>query len=608
MQKILLQVVAVVIFFISTCQNATSQLQLPLPSKFQSLSINSRALEKDFDFTLDNESSKITQNFLLDKTGVILHLKPFPSIMDDKIRLRVFSSDGIEIATFTFIDSSIFSLIDPEQTYFIVQEIKPQCSQLIKPLNLDSSDTLCPDLIAIKTYDKIMIAQDTSFRINLRALSEFYALPLQIPEGTKFLDKDFNILGVENTSSNESHDIQSHNLAELLTLGKICIVSSSKPKSEKAKINNLSCSFTNSNIHTIVTFLPNNESIPSSPVFKLAFPFQANIFDNLSHEYIFECSKSLSSQNDPIEITKKSLQQLFLDNYNFSLNLNLGQILKSKTKIRKNSYILNNPIQIDKELKLTIFQILLDQLDTVINPFKEASKESVLTNFQIQGKEKKSTGQFNILLDNNLIVKDLSDPISDTNIKQKNNFQTTSTNNLNISALLPLINSDYKIDFNRTYTSVEQTTAPSVTEAGKAIKIVNNKSKNELIFSDSYPDISPASDTNTIQLEIEKASDNILDSKFKDQLSLSGFILPPDSRPVLEENYRANIKVSMTLKLKGGTLLTINYSDLKTKDETPLINFFSFLFLPSGEYKVKLKFGADRKKFFEKAGIIKPNN
>ena len=47
------------------------------------------------------------------------------------------------------------------------------------------------------------------------------------------------------------------------------------------------------------------------------------------------------------------------------------------------------------------------------------------------------------------------------------------------------------------------------------------------------------------------------------------------------------------------------HSDLKTKEETPLTNFFEFSFLPEGTYAVNLIFNGEREKLFQKAGIMK---
>ena len=90
------------------------------------------------------------------------------------------------------------------------------------------------------------------------------------------------------------------------------------------------------------------------------------------------------------------------------------------------------------------------------------------------------------------------------------------------------------------------------------------------------------------------------------QGNLSGFLLPPDFRPVIEDGYRAGITFTMTINLLNDETLKIIYTDLKTKDETPLTNFFSFSFLPFGEYDVDLGFDSDRVKLFQNEGVIKP--
>ena len=74
---------------------------------------------------------------------------------------------------------------------------------------------------------------------------------------------------------------------------------------------------------------------------------------------------------------------------------------------------------------------------------------------------------------------------------------------------------------------------------------------------------------------------------------------------MLEDDYRATIQLSMTIKLKEDNSVNVVYQDIKTKDEVKVTNFFSFLFLPIGEYKANIKFDTDnREKLFQKAGLV----
>ena len=126
------QVIRIIFIIIFLCPASYGQLELTTPTEFQSLSVNARALEKDFEFTADELSSKNVQNLSLDKTGVILHLVPSPKIKNDKTKLIVISTDGKEENLFTFKDGTLFALVDPEKTYSVIQEITPDCSLLVK--------------------------------------------------------------------------------------------------------------------------------------------------------------------------------------------------------------------------------------------------------------------------------------------------------------------------------------------------------------------------------------------------------------------------------------------------------------------------------------------
>ena len=135
--------------------------------------------------------------------------------------------------------------------------------------------------------------------------------------------------------------------------------------------------------------------------------------------------------------------------------------------------------------------------------------------------------------------------------------------------------------------------------------MINNKSKADLSLSKGFSNIDLTDKTSPFSLLTEKPSVLLKNKSFTKQGSITGFLSPPDFRPVLEDGYRATIKFSMTVALANSEALKIIYADLKTKDETPLVNFFSFSFLPLGKYEVDLKFDSDRTNLFEKAGLIK---
>ena len=596
--------IALIMFFFTTTLKMLAQEQLQLPTEFQNISVNLKALEKDFEFILNPESSKVTQNFILDKTGVILHLKPSSEIKNNTTKIRIFSTTGEESEMFHFIDNSLFALVDPEKTYYIVQEIIPSCDRLTKIFNLDNSASICPDSIAYKLYNNIMIDNDTSLPINLQTPSEFYKIPLSLPPNTQqsTQENNQNPITIITTKSSETktENPKNINLASLLKSGRLCFVSGAK-SNDKAALSE--CSFTDPNIKSLIIFKNNfKEKMISNQNTNLLFSFLPNKFNTLNHDILFEFNEDIKSQNKAVEITRQSQEQLHFDNYDSNLKIKLGQIIPIKTRVKKNIFNLNNPIVLNKVLNKTTINIPLGEIEAIINPFTDMSKDSFLTNLQIKGIENKSPNSFNISIDNNIVIKNLLDPISDTNTMSKAQI-TTSQDNLEITSYLP--EGTFNLTFIRSYSSVEQTTAPSTDEKGKPIEIVNNKSRVDLVLSKNFSNNQLTSISDSLKLDIEKSS-RLLDNKdFKDELSLSGFLSPPDRRPVIEEGYRATIELSMTINLKPDNFLKITYSDLKAKDETPLTNFFNFLFLPSGTYDANIKFDSDRTKLFQKAGVIK---
>jgi len=72
------------VFLLYSCDfnAAFCQTSQTLPQEFQFLSINSRALEKTIDVTIDSLSSQNIQNIPLDKTGVLLHISTSPKIKE----------------------------------------------------------------------------------------------------------------------------------------------------------------------------------------------------------------------------------------------------------------------------------------------------------------------------------------------------------------------------------------------------------------------------------------------------------------------------------------------------------------------------------------------
>ena len=576
------QVIKTIFIIVFLCPASYGQLELSTPTEFQSLSVNARALEKDFEFTANELSSQNVQNLSLDKTGVILHLVPSPKIKNDKTKLIIISTDGKEENLFTFKDGTLFALASPEKTYSVIQENTPDCSLLAKAFNQNKEDVICPDSISFKLYANIMITGDTSYRIRLQTPVEFYSLMANLPEDTHQIN---NPLRDEN--------IQDINIANLFSSGKLCFVSYLNTRN---KFKSSKCQFTDDNVQSVITFkngFTDKETLPEET--NLLFSLPLNLFSKLNHSYIFEYADERISTASPVEINKKSDEKFFLDNLESNLNLNLGEIIKTKTKVRKNVYNLGTGIEINKELKKVIFNIPFLNLEAIVNVLSDKSNDSVLTNVSLSGKKLKSSDSFDISLDNNILVKNLPEP------KEKERLQSVGDENLQIQTFVP--EDIFNITLDRNYTFVEQNKAPSVDEKGKTTEVINNKSRLDLNLSKTFKNIDLAV-TNDVDLQIGKASDLLDDKIFQNQLEFSGFLFPPDFRPVLEDNYRTNVSFSMILELKNDEFVKINYLDLKTKDELKITNFFKFSFLPSGLYNVHLNFDGDREIFFKNAGLV----
>ncbi|MBI3590195.1 MAG: hypothetical protein HY094_02315 [Candidatus Melainabacteria bacterium] len=704
-RKWILSLIITIVFILLTGITATSQIQLPIPQEFQSLSINSRALEKNVSFTLDSDSSKVTQNLSLDKTGVILHLQPSPKIKDDNTKIRVFATDGTEIETFTFRDNTIFSLVDPEKSYSIIQEVMPFCDDAITAFNLDQSQAFCPDSVAFKIYNNIMINTDTSFKVSLKKLSELYSVAISTPNDIQQLDNTFNFAEIKINTPSSSDSLVTETISEppnsenitvanLLMLGEFCIVSTTKTKNN---IKASDCSFTNNNVQAVIrfnhafknnvrclssssgslsestssssgtisiseenielpvclsgniscsqgdpkcedeligiptckreipgcntsfAFFPNNSSVLPSNI-NLLFFYPANIFTKLNHEYLFKLETSLTSKSSPTEINNDSSKKLFLDSYNLRTNLNLGSLSTRRSPIKKNTFKLTDSIELNNTFSKTTLST--SSIESAISPFTNKTNSSTLSSINIAANQNNLPNTFSISSKNNIIIKDLADPTptptSQTMVVSKpresislnetiQSSQTTpqDLNILEITSYIPV--GKYNIEFSRTYTFVEKNIAPTVDDSGTSKEIVNNKSKVDFILRKKTNDISISEVSQTFPLNTGDFSQFFDNKLIKDQLSLSGFLIPPDFRPVLEEGYRATVELSMIIDFKDGNIIKITCSDLKTKDEPPLTNFFKFSSIPVGLYDANIRFDASRKDLFNKAGILKTN-
>lgn len=619
------------LFTFTYIQPSYSQAELELPAEFQSLSTNSRALEKSFEITADKDSSQVTQNLVLDKTGFILHLVPSPKIKDDNTKLFVISETGEGVELFNFIDNTLFALVDPEKSYSIIQEIKPNCNSLIENFELDKQNTICPDTEAFKLFENIKLSNDTSFRIRLKTPTEFYSIPILIPESTEQLDNSFNLVEVINPEefieipegppeaelNTEQIDLNSQdiNISNLLKAGKLCIVSRNKTSKIKQSKD---CNFSDNDVKAIITFKEDlkNKNILENNL-NIVYSFLSNLFTNSTHELFFE----LSQRKEPISIAtiinKKSKRKLLLEGYDYNLSLNLGKVKKAKNTLNKNIFSLKNPFELTKLLKRISIIIPFEKLEAIINPFTDLNNNSVLTNLTINSNETSNTNNtLKISIENNILVENLIEPTPSPSPTPNTTLSTqitspsseTEENNLEIISYFP--NDILDFTLNKTYTFVEQNIQPSVDdETGESIEIVNNKSKADFIFSKIFDNTDVTNITDSLVFNIKSPSKILEENQgVKDQVTLSGFLVAPDLRPVLEEGYRATFEVSMLINLGGKSSLNISYSDLKTMDEVTITNFFNFSFLPRGLYNSTIRFDANREELFKANGIVKKDN
>ena len=724
--KYLIQVRLFFIFFLLSaifvlCEHSYCQTELTLPTEFQNLSTNARVLGKKFTFTLDSDTNGTSQSFVLDKTGFILHLVPSPKITNGGTKIRIFLSDGTEIQTYNFIDDTVFALVDSEKSYSIYEEIIPKCDDFVKAFEFDQSSVICPDSELLKLNENIMIDKDTSFRISLRKPEEFYSAVLTLPENTQLVKNFTNI----NVSLGDIGDSEPGfkrapvNIASLLAVGKLCIVSKKKTSS----ITELSsCSLVNKNVNSIITFKNSLTATPSKAIITLSgipagtnalvvevtfdnavlklggtsadngeivfsdadsirissdinlpstvkltvdltgvavgtspflvknildmlgssgvaipgvmaavdissisvapsststysmdkdismgvlnvvFSLIPGRFNTLLHNYVFEFAEDIVSTDSPVEINSISPEKYFFKNNKSGFNINLGQISTVAKKNRKNIFSLTNPIELNRTLNNASFAVPLNNLDASLTlSLNKTNLNIFLNNVSLMGNEN-PLNAFNLSTNNNIVIKNLLDSPQK---KDKQRFQITPSSSLIISSYLSDKLSNLTIS--RNYTFVEQIVAPSVDDKGKPIEVVNNKSKADLILLKNLSAIDLSRQISSFLLPIEKTTTLLNNASFTMQGNVSGFLLPPDFRPVLEDGYRAGVEFTMTINLTNNETLKIIYADLKTKDETPLTNFFNFSYLPLGIYDVDLKFDSDRMKLFQKGGVLKEN-
>lgn len=573
-----------------TCSQTISDV----PQEFKFASVNSKATEKDFEFTVDENSSSMVQNFVLDKTGFFLHIIPKPKLKDKNIQVKIIDEEGSEIEIFPFKDSSLFALLNPEKTYSIVKEIVPNCQELSSSFELEETSAICPDKVLVRVLPAIMIAEDTSINLNHEIPLQLFASKITFPQ--ELVEDTFQIVKIKNQE--ESIDIpETINIANLTNFANLCIKSRTKTRT---KLPN-TCLLDHPSVNTIVFFNNSFKNIKNADSnLSLIFPLPKGEIRTLEQDILLEINQTVNPKDEATQINKSIKNSLFLEGFNITLNENIGKLNKQKTKFAKNIFNLNAPLEISKSLNKTTLSLPLDSLEGTINLGEDISPQPVLTKLQLQGLKDNLQELFLLTFPNNIILQNEEE--ENENISQKLAFQTNE--NFEFDVYLPA--DIFNLILNRTYSLIEQNTAPSVNELGESIEVVNDKSRLDINFKKQFNAIDTTNSTSPISLKI-KAPSKILEDKpiFNNLFLISGFLIPPDFRPVVEDNYRATILFSTFLPLTKEETLDINYSELKTKDEVKLTNFFKFSFLPQGIYNAKITFDGSREAIFKSTGILK---
>ncbi|MBI3309027.1 MAG: hypothetical protein HYZ79_06605 [Candidatus Melainabacteria bacterium] len=564
-----------------------------LPQEFSFLSLNSKALEINDTFTVDENTPSLTQ-LNLTKTGTILYIVP-EKRLDANTNLKVIAEDTTEAEFYSLNDNAFFALVDPEKSYKIIQELIPSCSELTESFNLTQEEAICPDKIEIKLIDNLQIIQDTG--INISPLNSFQIFKAQLDLSNNLLDIDTNLIATSQDTNNNNADQIA--LGDTIKDWKLCIKSRAKIKQ---KDTSSQCLFDNSTIDSIITFHNDfkNKTINSNDTASIIFPLLKGSFKKNKLEYIVQVIQSISPENNPKEIQQIDDVELLLEDNNYTIGFNLGEIGKSKTKVRKNIFNINTPLAFNKSLNKITFAVPKDKLELTLTPFNK-DNFLILSQLSFSGESTSSSDFFDIILNNNINLKnEEQEEISNEN-ETLQRAQTLIKEDMEIETFIP---EGFNTTFSRTYSQIQQNIAPTVTDTGETIGIVNDKSRLDIEFAQPL-NINDFTNKNNITLDFQKASKQLeSNSNFNLQKNLSGFLIPPDFQPVLIEGYRATIRFFMTLALDSTETLNISYQELKTKDETPFANGFNFLFLPFGTYDTNIKFNGERENLFATNGVF----
>ena len=587
--KIFFVVLFLLFYTTNSCLCQTSQF---LPQELQSLSTNFKAIEKVFDFEVTSNISKTSQNLSLNKIGKFLQVIPSSKIKNEAIKLKLFSTDGAEAESYLLKDNSFLFITDPEKTYFLAQESEPSCSSLARIFKADSSTVICPSVILTKLQENIKPQADTVLSVNPLSPVEYYSIKIQLPEDKSQL-KDFipvKITSPAESSLSTNQSLSNEvNIGNLLSISKLCLI---QTISMNFPENNLDCTL-NPQIKNVVIYSSDLSKISSIQDPVLIYPSYEKP-QEVKFDYILRHEGELASKDKPTEINNKSVKKYFFDNYKLILGINLGTLNTFKTKINRRAFSLNNPINISKSIKGASLEIPSSSIGVITTPFTDKSTQAFLRSLNISNKNK--SGLFSFSTTNNILIKNLIEESDDGNTL---NQSASNKNNLIISTFLP--DDITELDITKTYTALETSTGASSDENGNVIQVINDKAKAELLISKKIKGFDLKK---PILLQTEPSSTTFANVLFSNQTPLSGFIIPPDSRPVVEDGYRATAEFSMIINIDPQTNINIKYFELKTKDESKLVNFFKFNFLPIGTYSVKLRFDGDRKKLLQNLGLI----
>ena len=207
---------------------------------------------------------------------------------------------------------------------------------------------------------------------------------------------------------------------------------------------------------------------------------------------------------------------------------------------------------------------------------------------------------FNVLVKNNIEIQNLAEPEEDKDSANRQ-FQAAFLDPLLVSLYVPEDTYDLLLD--RNYTFVEQSLASGTDDDGSLIDIVDNKSRANISLSKTFSGIDLA-DEQTVDFVLSKTAKVLNTEDFTKQTSLSGFLIAPDLRPILFNGYRATVALSMTIKVQNDEELRLQFFDLKTANESPLTNIFTFSFLPIGLYDALVNFDADRNELLQDLGVV----